>query len=60
LAVVFVLVAVVGAAFESAVVLGGGAAVGVGLDVVDVAVVGGFVTTGGVLAVAVARFDRPA
>jgi len=37
---------VVAGAEESAVVLGGGPAVGVGLDVVDVAVLGGGVTAG--------------
>jgi hypothetical protein len=59
LLVVFGLVAVVGAAFDLAVVLGGETSVDVGLDVVDVAIVGGFVIARGVLAVAVADLDGP-
>jgi hypothetical protein len=51
---------VVDAAQEPPVGLGGGAAVGVGDDVVDLAAVGGGVATGGVLAVAVADFDGAA
>ena len=58
--VVFGFVAVVGAAFDFGVLLGGFAAVGVGLFVVDVAVVGGFVAARGVLAVAVTDLDRSA
>src|SRR5688500_11123958 len=50
---------VVRPARESSIVEGGWAAVRVGLDVVDVAAVGGFVASGGVLAVPVAHFDRP-
>ena len=55
--VVAVGVAVVGVAFGFAVELVGGAAVGVRVDVVDVAVVGGDVAAALVLAVAVADFD---
>ena len=55
--VVAVGVAVVGVAFGSGVELAGGAAVGVGVDVVDVALVGGDVAAALVLAVAVADFD---
>ena len=52
--------AVVGPAGEASVVEGGWAAVGVGLDVVDVAAVGGFVAAGRVLAVPVAHLDGAA
>ena len=50
-------VAVVGVAFGLAVELARGAAVGVGVDVVDVALVGGHIAAALVLAVAVADFD---
>ena len=49
--------AVVVEAFEFALAQAGDAAVAVGDDVVDVAPAGGFVTAGGVLAVAVADLD---
>ena len=55
--VVAVGVAVVWLAFGFAVELAGGAAVGVWVDVVDVALVGGDVAAAFVLAVAVADFD---
>ena len=58
--VVFGAVAVVGPALDLGVELCRLAAVGGGDDVVDVAVLGGHVTAGGVLAVPVADFDRPA
>ena len=49
--------AVVDGAGAASVFLGGGAALGVGDLVVDVAAFGGDVAAGGVLAVAVADFD---
>ena len=58
--VVFVVVAVVGEAFDAAVELAGRPTVGVGDGVVDVAVLGGDVAPGGVLAVAVADLDGAA
>jgi hypothetical protein len=54
------LVPIVRAAFDRAVLLRGLTTVGVWPDVVDVAVVGRFVTAGGVLAVAVTDLDGPA